>query len=319
MNPFSRPPSRPGTGTTESASFHSIDNQDEPEPESIDIDETTVPYEIELETKTQLPDPEPKFDLEPEPKSESEPEPELTTAMANTTAAPPAMDVDHEGKSYLKKPEPFNGNRRKVDDFIYACDLFFEGSSDKDFPTDKQKIIFILSYMSEGEAQRWKKNYIETTTRQADGSYTWPTKAVFLAAFKATFLNEDEKEESIRKLDYINQGNKTAEEYVNEFQLTVSKAGLSTDNDMIVRTFRKGLNKALATWIMYSDKKPNALEDTTLKKGWYTIAIEFSRVHQDNVQALNERSNKPMGWQQTLPNRFRQAYGRGYQSGPAYQ
>ena len=62
------------------------------------------------------------------------------------------MDVDHEGKSYLKKPEPFDGNRRKVDDFIYACDLFFEGSSDKDFPTDKQKIIFILSYMSEGEA-----------------------------------------------------------------------------------------------------------------------------------------------------------------------
>jgi hypothetical protein len=64
------------------------------------------------------------------------------------------MNIDHDGKSYLKKPEPFDGNRRKVDDFIYACDLFFEGSSDKDFPTDKQKIIFILSYMSEGEAQR---------------------------------------------------------------------------------------------------------------------------------------------------------------------
>ena len=196
-NPFSRPPSRPGTGTgtSESASFHSIDNQDKPEPESIDIDETTVPYEIELETETQLPDPEPEFDLEPEPKSESEPEPEPTTVMA--TEQPPAMEVDHEGKSYLKKPEPFNGNRRKVNDFIYACDLFFEGSSDKDFPTNKQKIIFILSYMSEGEAQRWKKNYIEMTIRQADGSYTWPTKAAFLTAFKATFLNEDEKEESI--------------------------------------------------------------------------------------------------------------------------
>ena len=100
MNPFSRPPSRPGTGTgtSESASFHSIDNQDEPELEPIDINETTVPYEIEPETETQLPD------LEPEP----------TTAMANTTTALPAMEVDHKGKSYLKKPEPFNGNRRKV-------------------------------------------------------------------------------------------------------------------------------------------------------------------------------------------------------------
>jgi len=189
------------------------------------------------------------------------------------------MEVDHEGKSYLKRPEPFNGNRRKVDDFIYACDLFFEGSPDKDFPTDKQKIIFILSYMSEGEAQRWKKDYIQTTIKQADESYVWPTKADFLKAFKAAFLNEDEKEESIRKLDNISQGNRTAEEYVNEFRLTVSKAGLTTDNDMITRTFRKGLNRALATRILYSDKKPDALKDTATKKGWYSIAIEFDRVH----------------------------------------
>ena len=189
-NPFSRPPLRPGTGTTESASFHSL--EPEPEHKSIDIE----PYNIEPETETQLPDPETEFDLEPEL--------EPTTVMA--TEQPPAMEVDHKGKSYLKKPTLFNGNRRKVNDFIYACNLFFEGSSDKDFPTDKQKIIFILSYMSEGEAQRWRKNYIETTIRQADGSYTWPTKAVFLATFKAAFLNEDEKEESIRKLDYINQG-----------------------------------------------------------------------------------------------------------------
>jgi hypothetical protein len=157
---------------------------------------------------------------------------------------------------------------------------------------------------------------------QGDGSYTWPTKAEFLTAFKAAFLNEDEKEESIRKLDNINQGNRTAEEYVNEFRLTVSKAGLQTDNDMIVRTFQKGLNRALATRILYSDKKPNTLEDTmgaAAKKGWYTIAIEFDRVHRDNILALNKRSDKPMGRQQSYPNKFQQVYKRGYTSGPAYQ
>ena len=104
-NPFSRPPLRPGTGTTESASFHSL--EPEPEHEPVDIE----PYDIKPETETQLPNPEPEFDLEPEPESESEPEPEPTTTMAGTTAAPPAMDVDHEGKSYLKKPAPFDGNR----------------------------------------------------------------------------------------------------------------------------------------------------------------------------------------------------------------
>ena len=103
-------------------------------------------------------------------------------------------------------------------------------------------------------------------------------------------------------------GNKTAKEYVNEFRLTVSKAGLPTDNDMMIRTFHKGLNKALATRILYSNKKPDALEDrvigtgatATTKKGWYSIAIKFDRIHQDNVLALGERNDRPMGRQQAV-------------------
>ena len=227
---FSRPPSRQEGTTSGSASFHSIENQDEFEP----TDEPTLHYELEPEPETETRHYEP----EPEPK----PITDMVGPGGPANPQNPAKDVDHEGKSYLKKPEPFDRNRREVNNFIYSCNLFFEGSSDKDFPTDKQKIIFILSYMSEGEAFRWRKNYIETIVKQADGSYTWPTKAVFLTTFKAAFLNEDKKEESIRKLDYINQGNRTAKEYINEFRLTVSKAGLPTNNDMIIRTFRKGLN-----------------------------------------------------------------------------
>ena len=289
---FSRPPSRtePGTETSGSASFHSVEQGPESEPELGTTDEVTFRYKPELNTEIQLPIQEP----EPEP---------VITMVPMTMTSGERMDIDHEGKSYLKKPEPFDRNQRKVDDFIHACNLFFEGSPDKDFPTDKQKIIFILSYMNKGEALRWRKNYIETTVKQNDRTYQWPTKEVFLKAFKAAFLNEDEKEESIRRLDNIYQGNKTAEEYINEFRLTVSKAGLLTDNNMMIRTFRKELNKALATRILYSNKKPDALEDivigtgatATTKKGWYSIAIEFNRIHQDNVLALGEQNDRPMG------------------------
>ena len=114
------------SGTSGSASFHSVEQGPEPELE------------------TELGD-EASFHPEPEPNTETE----LIMAQLTGTTT---MDVDHEGKSYLKKPDAFDGNQRKVDDFIHACDLFFEGSPDKDFPTDKQKIIFILSYMNTGEA-----------------------------------------------------------------------------------------------------------------------------------------------------------------------
>ena len=85
---------------------------------------------------------------------------------------------------------------------------------------------------------------------------------------------------------------------------------------MMIRTFQKGLNKALATRILYSDKEPDALKDivigtgatATTKKGWYSIAIEFDRIHRDNVLALREQNDRPMGQQQNI-SRFQQIYG----------
>ena len=95
---FSRPPSRtgPGTETSGSASFHSLEQGPESEPELGPTDEATFCHEPEPNTETQLPIQEPE--LEP-------------VTMAPTTVTATTMDVDHEGKSYLKKPEPFDGNR----------------------------------------------------------------------------------------------------------------------------------------------------------------------------------------------------------------
>ena len=91
---FSRPPSQagPGTETSGSASFHNVEQGPESESETGPTDEATLHYEPELNTETQLPI--------------QEPEPEPVTTMAPGDK----MDVNHKGKSYLKKPEPFDGN-----------------------------------------------------------------------------------------------------------------------------------------------------------------------------------------------------------------
>ena len=97
---FSRPPSRtgPGTETSGSAFFHSIERGPESEPETGPTDEVTFHHESELNTETQLPIQEPEL------------EPVITMALTTMTSGE-RMDVDHEGKSYLKKPELFDGNR----------------------------------------------------------------------------------------------------------------------------------------------------------------------------------------------------------------
>ena len=96
---FSRPPSRtgPGTDTSGSASFHSVEQG--PEPESELVDEVLFRPKLKPNTETQLPIQEPEF------------EPVTIMAPTTTTTGERSMDFNHEGKSYLKKLDPFDGNR----------------------------------------------------------------------------------------------------------------------------------------------------------------------------------------------------------------
>ena len=69
-----------------------------------------------------------------------------------------------DAKTHLKKLTPFHGDRKLVKKFIQECDLYIIGNS-KDFPTDESKVIFILSYMDDGEAKKWKQYYINNEVK----------------------------------------------------------------------------------------------------------------------------------------------------------
>ena len=175
----------------------------------------------------------------------------------------------NDAKTHLKKLTPFHGDRKLVKKFLQECDLYILGNS-KDFPTDDSKVIFVLSYMDDGEAEKWKQYFIDNEVITA-GSYVWPKLSKFYAKVKEAFAFEDEKEDSVRKLETLRQGNRNAKELTNKFRLLVTKAGLDEDNQMLIHTYRCALNPQLANKIMYSTDKPSMLKDmgkdATLKKG----------------------------------------------------
>src|SRR5260370_19516980 len=51
----------------------------------------------------------------------------------------------------VTSPNPYDGNREKLDDFLGQCRLYLT-LRDDDYPSDIKKILFILSYMKEGSA-----------------------------------------------------------------------------------------------------------------------------------------------------------------------
>ena len=174
-------------------------------------------------------------------------------------------------------------------------DLYIIGNL-KDFPNNDSKVIFILSYMDDGEAEKWKQYYIDNkviTTR----SYIWPKLANFYTKLREAFAFEDEKEDSVRKLETLKQGNRNTKELTNEFQLLVAKAGLDEDNQMLIHTYQHALNPQLASKIMYSTDKPSTLKDmgtgTTHKKGWYSITAQYDQIHCEAQEAMKEQ--QPIG------------------------
>ena len=69
------------------------------------------------------------------------------------------------------------------------------------------------------------------------GAYIWPKIADFFTKVKEAFAFEDKKEDSVRKLETLKQGNRNADEMTNEFRLLVAKAGLDEDNQMLIHTY----------------------------------------------------------------------------------
>ena len=69
-------------------------------------------------------------------------------------------------KSYVKEPEAFDGKNFK--DFYWSVNLFIL-SNRKDFETDERKILFVLSFMTEGLAGSWAQNKIDAAMYDAKG------------------------------------------------------------------------------------------------------------------------------------------------------
>ena len=161
----------------------------------------------------------------------------------------------------------------------------------KDFPNDDSKVIFILSYINDGEAKKWKQYYIDNKVITAR-IYIWPKLADFYTKLREAFAFKDEKEDSVRKLETLKQSNWNAEELTNEFWLLVTKAGLDEDNQMLIHTYQCALNPQLANKIIYSTDEPSTLKDTgtgaTHKKGWYCIAAQYDQIHHKAQEAIKE-------------------------------
>jgi hypothetical protein len=90
----------------------------------------------------------------------------------------------------INKPKPFDGNQKDIQSFILDCRVYLQLEVNRNiylqlevnrniYHNDDSKVAFILSFMNEKEAMRWKENYL-LEIMNATGDLAFPAYADFM-------------------------------------------------------------------------------------------------------------------------------------------
>jgi hypothetical protein len=133
----------------------------------------------------------------------------------------------------IAKPEPFDGLADKVHHFLFQCDLYL---CSQDY-ADKDRQLFILSYMTAGRAKVWAKQ--EGQCLDEAGWYTQTYKEL-KDKIKHLFGNSDRAATTHLKINQLIQGSHSVNEYNVDFD---QQARLTRfDEEALIDFYKHGLN-----------------------------------------------------------------------------
>lgn len=123
----------------------------------------------------------------------------------------------------LATPEPFKGERKKLQSFKNDCNTWFTMFA-ADYQSDDQKILFIMSYIKGSDrVNQWKENYYAKYTDPITRAFVLPPLAQFSAEFDAAFELIKEKQKTNDDLFDLKQDKKSIDNFNIEFDNLVGK------------------------------------------------------------------------------------------------
>ena len=196
--------------------------------------------------------------------------------------------TSNETKKKMKTPTPFNGKRENLKKFLQEVKIYLMANA-KVYPDDIDKILFVIAYMSEGDAHSWREEFIDTSEQvaaQNQTNLTFGTYTDFITKITTDFSPFDAPKDAIYEMKELRKGGDTTiEEHVSKFKILVNKSKLSK-NDAVVEYFRESLPVPLQKEIMKLPDVPATLDD------WYKWAIKLHNNHIRMKSAIAKTQGK---------------------------
>jgi Retrotransposon gag protein/Zinc knuckle len=140
-------------------------------------------------------------------------------------------------------PPDFDGDRSKGTAFLNSCQTYVR-LCPKEFVDDQMKIVWAMSYMKSGRAQKWTARIFRWEQLPENSGYSkfldWED---FRDEFRKEFTPAHADALAINRLEsasYFQKG-RSLDEYIDEFQDLITEAGYTDPKTTVVK-FRRGLN-----------------------------------------------------------------------------
>ena len=124
----------------------------------------------------------------------------------------------------------------------------------------------MLSFVQGGLADVWKENVLEDLEER---TLKYESVGKFLAAIKKEFGGEEEDSVKVAELKKLEQGERTIEEFVQEFKRAVRGSGYK--GRPLVEEFKRGVNGAIRRKLMEAEQPSTSIEQ------WYKQATNLDR------------------------------------------
>ena len=148
--------------------------------------------------------------------------------------------------------------------------------------TVEEQIQWVLTYVQGGSADVWKENMMEELE---SGEMEYEMVEDFLTSLRKEFGGEEElvKAAELRKLE---QGEKTMEEFVQEFKRAARGSGYK--GRPLVEEFKRGMNSGIQRKLMEAENPLASIEHwykraTALNRNWRESRREEERLRKKEV------------------------------------
>ena len=200
--------------------------------------------------------------------------------------------------SHKLYPEPgqFTGNKRdflnwksNLERYLYALEHLYD--------TDEKKILYTLGCL-QGNASAWRMRF-----ENDHGASDYPTWTNFRNKLADFWISKAEKEEAEYRLRDLRQGDMTAEEYFNEFELRKARTTETLTDLMMIKLAQEQINRRILASLYAQPNVPDKWSD------WQDQVIQID----NNMRAFDRLTGRPFHNTQSSSNsRSKKKKGRGY-------